>query len=200
MRAQSAAALALLLGCSSALVSGLDSGTRADQGVSPDGGLSDASPPVDAGTSKDAAATTDDATTIHVGPQLIVTPVDSLIFSLPTPRPPPPIPPRTQAFNLRNAGDEDLQITGLQLLGPGGDRASTSINDFTLAACPSWPCDPMIVLCGEASPGCADFERSLDVTYANDDASELDLAELTISSNDPGKASYWLVLQAEDSR
>lgn len=195
MNAHSAAALALVLGCSSAPVSGLDSGTRADRGVGPDGGLSDqddARSSIDTGTSKDAAASTDDASTTHVGPQLVVSPAESLLFS--------PISPRAQAFTVRNTGDADLVISRLLLLGPGGDPTSTSINDFTLAACPSWPCDPMIVLCGAASPGCADFERSLDVTYANDDASEADLAELTISSNDPGKASYLLVLQAEYSR
>ncbi|MFO0724906.1 MAG: choice-of-anchor D domain-containing protein [Myxococcota bacterium] len=132
-------------------------------------------------------------------PRIRVDPVDTLVFELPSPRPPPPIPPRSKKFRVTNVGYGDLVIQTLNLLGPGGDAASTSIDDFSIDGCTGWPCQVNVTLCPPSNPTCMNSSREFNVTYANNDASELDLAELTIASTDPSNPNYLLTLQAEDN-
>lgn len=129
-------------------------------------------------------------------PKIRVVPAETLLFELPTPR--PPAPPRAQEVEIANVGDGDLRITELVLLGPGGDPHSTSIDDFQLAPCPAWPCRPEVVLCGAATPNCMTSAWRFLIRYDNNDASELDLAELSIRSNaSNGTRDIW-TLQGED--
>lgn len=132
-------------------------------------------------------------------PRIRVDPVDTVVFELPSPRPPPPIPPRSKTFRVTNVGYGDLVIQSLNLLGPGGDPASTSIDDFSIAGCSAWPCTQSITLCPPSDPACRTPSHEFTVTYANNDNSELDLAELTIGSTDPSNPNYLLTLQAEDN-
>jgi len=132
-------------------------------------------------------------------PRIKVEPADTLVFALPNPLPPPPIPPRTQPFKIINIGYGELTISQLALVGPGADPAHPSVDDFDLTECNGQnPCNPNIVLCSPSQAGCVNSETTLNVVYSNNDNSTTDLAELRITSNDPADSEHILVLSAQD--
>lgn len=132
-------------------------------------------------------------------PRIEVDPPDTLVFALPNPLPAPPIPPRTETFNIRNVGFGELTVSQLSLVGPGADPAHPSVDDFTVIECNGQnPCDPNIVLCSPTQTGCTNSETTISVRYQNNDNSTTDLAELRIGSNDPADSEHILVLSAQD--
>jgi hypothetical protein len=132
-------------------------------------------------------------------PRIKVEPADTLVFALPNPLPPPPIPPRTETFRVSNIGYGELTISQFALVGPGADPMHPSVDDFTIAECMGQnPCDPNLVLCSPTQMGCTNSEATFSVVYSNNDNSTTDLAELRIASNDPADTNHILVLSAQD--
>ena len=132
-------------------------------------------------------------------PKLNVEPADALVFGLPNPTPPPPIPPRHETFLVRNSGYGDLTILSLDIRGPEGNPMHSSIDDFTIQGCAALPCtNPGPTLCPPSQPGCTQSQHTFTITYDNNDNSQTDLAELRIQSNDPTDLEHILVLSAQD--
>jgi len=132
-------------------------------------------------------------------PRIAVDPSDTLVFALPNPQPPPPIPPRTESFRVSNIGYGDLTISQLAITGPGADPQHPSADDFVVTECNGQnPCNPNIVLCSSSQTGCVNSEATFNVVFSNNDNSPTDLAELRITSNDPTKPEHILVLSAQD--
>ncbi len=132
-------------------------------------------------------------------PEIQVQPADTLAFPLPV-GVDPPFPPQTQPLIISNIGYGDLVVSRLELRGPNGMLDHPSVDDFTIPLCAGAnPCDLNLTLCAPGSPGCnANFTKQLDVTYANDDISTIDLVELHIFSDAPSDPEHIVVLSAED--
>lgn len=133
-------------------------------------------------------------------PKIELSPSDTLVFALPNPPPPPPVPPRNEDLVVRNVGFGDLIVTGLNIVGPGGSTTHSSVNDFSIVGCSSFPCTPSpeIRLCAPGATGCSSSSTRITIVYDNDDASTTDLVELHVSSNDPIDPERIVVLSAED--
>lgn len=126
-------------------------------------------------------------------PKLVLDPADQVVFPIPSPLPPPPLPPRIEYLTIRNEGTATLEINELSL--EGGE---TSIDDFTIEGCSAFPCAPAISLCAPSAPGCATSERRLAITYQNNDASQVDQLNLVVTSNDPASPQSIVILYAAD--
>ncbi len=135
-------------------------------------------------------------------PTIEVEPADVLVFALPQPTPPPPLPPRTECLTVSNTGFGNLIIDELKMVGSDGMLDHPSVNDFTVDGTPACngtnPCDPGINLCPPTDPGCMNSSLQLCFTYDNDDISTVDQVTLTLSSNDPANPEYAIVLSAQD--
>jgi hypothetical protein len=126
-------------------------------------------------------------------PKLVLDPADQVVFAIPNPTPPPPLPPRTEPLIIRNEGTATLEINEIRL--EGGE---TSIDDFSIEGCATLPCAPAISLCAPSAPGCTTSERSLGITYANNDASQVDQLNMIVTSNDPASPQRIVILYAAD--
>lgn len=102
--------------------------------------------------------------------------------------------PASASFTLNNVGDEDLVISGLAIVGYGGDLTSSSVDDFRIAGCPE-PCSPGWVLCAAGNAGCGTSSLSVEVELDDNDAVPSDHAELRIHSNDPAQPEQILLLR-----
>jgi hypothetical protein len=135
-------------------------------------------------------------------PTIEVEPADVLVFALPQPTPPPPLPPRTECLTISNTGFGNLIIDELKMAGSDDDLNHPSVDDFTIDGTPACngtnPCDPGINLCPPTDAGCMNSSIQLCFTYDNNDISTVDQVNLTISSNDPAIPEYTVVLQASD--
>lgn len=134
-------------------------------------------------------------------PRVEFDPSDTLVFALPNPRPPPPIPERCLPLTIRNVGYGDLTVQRFDISGPGGDPAHPSVDDFRIQECASGlPCtpSPAIVLCPPTRPGCTTPSTNITVCYLNNDNSTTDLAELKVDTTDPTDPNHTIVLSAED--
>lgn len=128
-------------------------------------------------------------------PRIAVDPADTLVFQLPTPRPPPG-ESRERKVTIRNLGFGDLVVQTLSIGGPNPE----SYDDFSIRECPGgFPCTLNRTLCPPTNPGCTTSSTEITVVYRNNDNSTQDLAELTISSTDPANPTYLLTLSAEDN-
>lgn len=168
--------------------------------------------PVDTGTdiekliitSNDPEEPTPDFIELRGGavPTIEVEPADVLVFALPQPTPPPPLPPRTQCLTISNTGFGNLIINELEMVGPGGERDHPAVDDFTIDGIPACsannPCDPGINLCPPTDMACENSTYELCFTYDNNDISTTDQVSLIIRSNDPANPDYTVVLQASD--
>lgn len=131
-------------------------------------------------------------------PKLRVEPNDTLVFALPNPLPPPPIPARDEPVSISNVGFGDLRVLRLSITGPGGDASHPSVDDFSIQGCATLPCMPGTLLCAPSQQGCVNSETSFTITYDNNDNSQTDLAELRIETNDPTDPEHIVVLSAQD--
>ena len=154
--------------------------------------------------SNDPEEPTPDFITLRGGavPTIQVDPQDTLVFALPQPVPPPPLPPRRECLTISNVGYGDLVVDEVEMLGPGDDAAHPSVDDFEIegiAACAGTnKCDPGITLCPPTNPNCASSSAQLCVVYDNNDISTTDLVNLAIRSNDPVSPEIKVVLDATD--
>lgn len=134
-------------------------------------------------------------------PRIECQPGDTLVFALPNPRPPPPLPRQCLPLRCSNVGFGDLIIQRLTLIGPNGAPDHSAVDDFSIRECPmGFPCTPTpeITLCPPSNPACTNSTKELEICYQNNDNSTIDLADLKIDSTDPGNPTLTITLQAED--
>lgn len=98
-------------------------------------------------------------------------------------------------FQVANQGYGDLVITGFDLK---DTNEGASVDDFRIEDCTAMPCQVSYTLCSPYAEGCTTSRKDIRVFYKNNDISIVDVADLTISSNDPENANYLLTLKAND--
>ncbi len=104
--------------------------------------------------------------------------------------------PREVSFTIENSCAGALSISGINILGPGAEPGHPSADDFMVNRCSITPCAPS-VLCSPFTPGCTTSSMEVTISYANNDASMGDLAELIILSDDPQQPQVTIPLEAE---
>lgn len=131
-------------------------------------------------------------------PKCQLDPSDTLVFALPNPLPPPPIPPRSESFRVSNIGFGELTIQEFAFEAPDQNPNHSSLDDFTIMGCASMPCQPNTTLCAPAQAGCTNSDTTFTVVYANNDNSTVDQLSLHVRTNDPTVPDKILVLSAQD--